>query len=109
MRTTAELSMKKRLAFPIGTRVIAVRDFGPVKEGAPGIITGTADMPFLWMSRPVYLCTFADNMKIAARHKEVDDFDHGYNLTDLERPDFSRVMAERAQAELADRTRAGHR
>ena len=88
---------------PIGTRVVAVRDFGPVMVGQPGIITGTSEESFLWMSRKVYLCTFADNVKIAARPKEIDDHDHGYSLDDLENPDYLSVKAERAKRELAAR------
>jgi hypothetical protein len=64
----------------IGTRVVAVRNFGPITEGQPGIITGIAEERWLWLSKRIYLCTFADNVKIAARPKEVDDYDHGYSL-----------------------------
>ena len=84
-----------------GTKVQAVRNFGPVKEGAPGIITGVADIPSIWRSRPAYLCTFANNMKVHARPKQIEAYDHGYNLDELEQPDFasilSRQMTLRAQ------------
>jgi hypothetical protein len=75
--------MASKLPLPIGTKVIAIKNFGPVLEGAPGIITGTADIPFLFWSRPVYLCTFAGNLKVAARPTEVDNFDHNRTLEDL--------------------------
>jgi hypothetical protein len=58
--------MTRRLPLPVGTKVVAVRNFGPVTEGQPGIITGTAEVPFFWWSRPTYLCTFADNVKVSA-------------------------------------------
>jgi hypothetical protein len=70
----------------IGTRVIAVRNFGPIKEGQPGIVAGIAAERWFRLSKPIYLCTFADNVKIAARPKEVEDYDHGYSLADLEKP-----------------------
>lgn len=92
---------KPELSLQFGTKVQAVRNFGPVKEGAPGIITGVADIPSFWRSRPAYLCTFADNMKVHARPKQIEAYDHGYNLDELEQPDFasilSRQMTLRAQ------------
>ena len=78
--------MKRPLPLQQGTKVIAVRNFGPVKEGAPGIITGAMEVPFFFWSRQTYLCTFANNMRIAARPNEIDDFDHGYSLEELEQP-----------------------
>jgi hypothetical protein len=62
------------------------RNIGPVRESAPGIITGMAEVPFFFRLRPVYLCTFAGNLKIAARSKEIDAFEHGYTLERLENP-----------------------
>jgi hypothetical protein len=96
--------MIKSLPLPIGTKIVAVCNIGSVKEGAPGIITGTAEEPFFWRSRPIYLCTFADNMRIAARPKEIDDYDHRYSLADLAPPDFLSVMRARTSAELAARS-----
>src|SRR5437763_2231910 len=76
--------MGRRLVLKVGTKVIAVRNFGPIKEGAPGIITEIAEAPFFFWSRSIYLCTFAENLKVAAKPKEIDDYDHGYSLNDLE-------------------------
>jgi hypothetical protein len=87
----------------IGTRVVAVRNFGPVKEGQPGIVTGTAEERWLWRTKLIYLCTFADNVRIAARPKEVEDFDHGYSLADLEAPNFLSVQAAHAREQLKAR------
>ncbi len=96
-----EPAVKPALPLQVGAKVRAVRSFGPVKKSTPGIITGLADFPFFWWSRPAYLCTFADNMKVHARPKLIEEFDHGYNLEELEQPDFasilSRQMALRAQ------------
>jgi hypothetical protein len=80
--------MRSKPQFQIGTKVIAVRDFGLIEEGAPGIVTGTAEYPFLWWSRSMYLCTFAGNVKIAAKSAEIDEFDHGCTLEEIENPDF---------------------
>jgi hypothetical protein len=74
------------LPLTVGTKIIAVRSIGPVREGAPGIITGIAEVPFFFRTRPVYLRTFAGNLKIAAQPKEIDDYDHGYALERLENP-----------------------
>jgi len=80
--------MTKRLSLPIGTKIIAVRSFGRVRKGQLGIITGTAEEGYLEAFRPVYLCRFANNVKIAAQPNEIDHFDHGYSLADLEKSRF---------------------
>ena len=72
--------MPTTLPLPVGTKIIAIRNIGQVREGAPGIITGVVKMPFFFWSKPMYLCTFAENLKIAARPEEIDDYDHGYTL-----------------------------
>ena len=84
-----------RTVVQIGTRVVAVRSFGPVKVGQLGIVTGIAEERRFWRSKPIYLCTFAGNVKLAACPKEVEDYDHGYSLADLEAPDFLSVQAAR--------------
>jgi hypothetical protein len=81
-----------RSPVPIGTRIIAIRNVGSVREGQPGIITGSTKVPFLFWKRFYYLCTFAGNVPLAVRPKEVDDDDHGYTLEDLENPDFLSAM-----------------
>ena len=109
-----EPAVKPGLPLQVGTKVRAVRKFGPVKKGTPGIITRLTDLPLFWWSRPAYLCTFADNMKVHARPKLVEAFDHGYNLEELEQPDFasilSRQMMLRAQQLISGRrpTRVGN-
>ena len=77
----------------IGATIIAVRNIGPVKEGTPGIVTGITEERWFWKSKLIYLCTFADNVRIAARPKEVEDYDHGYSLADLENPNFLSVLS----------------
>jgi hypothetical protein len=76
--------MSSRLPLQAGTLVIAVRNFGAIEEGTPGIITGTTEFPFLLWSRPYYLCSFAGGIPIAARPKEINAFDHGFSRTELE-------------------------
>jgi hypothetical protein len=75
---------------PVGTRIIATRNFGPIREGQPGIVTGIQMVPFLFWERLFYLCTFMGNIKVAARPKEIDDFDHGHTLEDIENSDQRR-------------------
>ena len=94
-------STSSELELPVGASVVAVRDFGPIRKGLPGIITGTAREPFFQGNRPVYLCTFADNMKSLTRPREIESCDHGYSLDDLESANFPDVMARRKAAELA--------
>jgi hypothetical protein len=100
-----ELGLKPGLPLPVGTKVRAFRNFGPVKEGAPGIITSIADTPRFWWSRPAYLCTFADNMKVHAPPNKIEAYDHKHSLEELEQPDFesvlSRLMTSRAQQMLS--------
>jgi hypothetical protein len=92
-----DLPRLSELPLKNGTKVIAVRNFGPVKEGAPGIITGTSVYRFFWWWRPTYLCTFADNMRVATRPNEIEENDHGYSLEDLEQPDFVRDVWQRGR------------
>jgi hypothetical protein len=85
--------MKPQLPLQAGTKIHAVRNFGPIKNGALGIITGVAELRFFWRSRPTYLCTFADNIKLHARPKHVETYEHGYILEELERPDFAAILS----------------
>ena len=95
--------MSTTLPLQIGTKIVAVGSFGPVKEGQPGIVTGIAEERWFWRLKPIYLCTFADNVKITARPKEVEDYDHGYSLTDLEATNFMSVQAARHRDQLKAR------
>jgi len=38
------------------------------------------DAPLFFWKRAMYLCMFADNVKIAARPNDIDDFDLGILL-----------------------------
>jgi hypothetical protein len=71
-----------------GTRIIATKNFGRIREGMLGVITGTAEVHFFFWKRTMYLCTFVGNFPVAAKPAEIDDFDHGYDLCDFEKPDF---------------------
>ena len=84
----------------MGARVVAVREFQACHRGQPGIVTGIAEEQWFWRSLRSIFCTFADNVKIAARPKEVDDYDHGYSLADLETPNFLSVQAARHRDQL---------
>jgi hypothetical protein len=88
--------MSRLSQLPIGARIIAVRDLGPIPERAPGIITGTTVKPFLFFwQRFYYLCTFADNVKVAARPQDVESFDHGRTLQQLEIPNYAELILSR--------------
>jgi hypothetical protein len=101
MFSKSKTSSSDQLPLPVGTRVVAVRDFGPIRKGLPGIITGTAREPFFQGNRLIYLCTFADNMKSLTRPTEIDSSDHGYSLDDLESENFLEVIERRKAAESA--------
>jgi hypothetical protein len=92
---------KQNLSLPVGTKVQAIRNFGPVKKGVPGIVTDVTAISFLWWSRPMYLCTFANNIKVHAPARQIAAYQHGYSIEELEQPDFasnlSRQMTLRAE------------
>jgi hypothetical protein len=92
-------SASDQLPLAVGAKVVALRDFGAIRKGLPGIITGTAREPFFQGNRSVYLCTFADNMKSLARPKEVASQDHDYSLEDLECASFVDMLARRKAGE----------
>jgi hypothetical protein len=90
-----------RLPLPVGTRVQAARNLGPIKKGTPGIITDVADISFFCWSRAAYVCTFAENKRVHARPRQIGVYEHGYSIEELQQPDFasnlSRQMTLRAQ------------
>ena len=87
-------AMSTELPLQVGSKVRAVCKFGSVKEGTLGIITGVANVRFSWQS-PAFLCTFADNMKVRARPKNIEAFNHEHSLKELEQPDFGSVLSQR--------------
>ena len=94
----------KKQPHTVGTKIIAVRNFGPIREGQPGVITGVVRMPyFFFWTRPFYLCTFFGNIKCAASPDEIDDYDHGHSLEDLEHDQSGLSPAEQLKAVLGKR------
>jgi len=87
-------AVSPEVPLPVGSKVWAVCNFGRVTEGAPGIITGAVDVRFFWQS-PTYLCTFANNMKVHARPKDIERYNHGHSLEELEQPDFDSILSRR--------------
>jgi hypothetical protein len=91
----------QRLPLLVGTKIQAARNFGPIKEGTPGIITDVVDLSLFCWSRPTYVCTFAENKRVHARPRQIAAYEHGYSIEELEQPDFasnlSRQMTLRAQ------------
>jgi hypothetical protein len=71
--------MAEHLPLTEGTRVIALRNLGPIRAGAPGVITGVTEMQSFWRRKSMYLCEFATvsgSAKVAARPQEVDTYNH---------------------------------
>ncbi len=73
-------------SLPIGTRVIADRDFGPIIKGQLGIITDLVrSRRGLWR-RAVHVCTFLGGIRVTARRTYIKEYDHGYSCELLEDP-----------------------
>jgi hypothetical protein len=77
-----------KLPLRTGTRIVAVRNFGPIKQGTPGIVTGTVESVSFWLSRLTYSCTFGGNISVLAKPTQIEVLDHGYTLIELENPQF---------------------
>lgn len=69
----------------VGTPVLATKNIGPVEDGQPGMITGVIEVKHFFWKRPLYLCTFFGNVKVAMKPNEVSDYNHGRSLAELER------------------------
>jgi hypothetical protein len=80
--------LASELSLRTGTRIVAVRNFGPIKQGTPGIVTGTVQSVSVWFSRLTYSCTFAGNVRVLAKPRQIEVLDHGYSLVELENPQF---------------------
>jgi hypothetical protein len=75
--------MKTKL-FPVGTHILAIKNIGPAQDGQPGIVTGVVEVPFFFWKRPMYLCTFFGNIKVAMKPNEVTEFNHGHSQDQME-------------------------
>ena len=66
---------------------------------------GVAEVLALFWQSPMYLCTFANNMKVRARPKDIEPYNHTHDLEELKQSDLdaiqSRRMISRAQQLLA--------
>jgi len=87
-------AVSAELPLRVGSKVRAVCKFGSVKEGTPGVITAVADVRFFWQSL-TYLCTFADNIKVRARPKDIEAYNHEHSLEELEQPDLRSIQSRR--------------
>lgn len=83
-QTVVEALMKCFAPLPIGTRVIAEKDFGPIIKGQFGIVTGLVRRG-LWRS-PAYACTFLGGIKVTALGRHMTRHDHGCSCQMLEDP-----------------------
>ncbi len=68
---------------PIGTRVVAVKSFGPIMEGQKGIVTGLVGRRW-W--RATCACTFLGGINVAAPGRHIARPDHGCSWQMLEDP-----------------------
>jgi len=84
----------QELPLSVGSRVWAVCKIGSVTKGTPGIITGAAEARFFWQS-PTYLCTFANNMKVRVRPKDIEPYNHAHSLEELEQSDLQSIQSRR--------------
>ena len=84
---------RPELPLPVGSKVWAVCKFGSVTEGTPGIITGVTEVRFFWQS-PMYLCTFANNMRVRARPKDIEPYNHAHSLEELKQSDFKSIQSQ---------------
>lgn len=76
-----------------GTKIQAVRNLGSVKKGTPGIIIAKISASYFGLLPSRYQCTFANNIRTSARPKQIQTFDHPYNLEALEDPDFTSILS----------------
>jgi len=78
--------MARATFFPLGTRIVPIRDVGPVRKGQPGIVTDIVNMPsFLWWRRK-YVCIFAGNVSSVIEPVQLEARDHGYTVEQLQAP-----------------------
>jgi len=76
-----------------GTKVLAVCNFRSVKKGAFGIITGQAGRSYFGPSWSRYPCTFANNIRISVRSKQIQACNHSFSLEELEHSDFATIQS----------------
>jgi hypothetical protein len=90
--------MARHPLFPVSTNIVAARNFSMIEEGAPGVMTGTADVAFFLWTRRYYLGTFADDLRITAPPEDIDAFDHRISVAALEAreemPPFSELYEQ---------------
>lgn len=85
---------------PVSTRVVAVKNVGPVAEGQPGVVTGYVEVPFFFWKRQVYLCTFFGNVRLAMKPAEIEAHEHGYSREQIgQAEDASLSVAEQLRRE----------
>ncbi len=50
-------------------------------------MTGVVERGFAFWKRPIYLCIFFGNVKIAMEADEISDFNHGRSIEELSEPE----------------------
>ena len=71
---------------PVGTRVIAAKNFGPIIKGQLGIVTEPAVGRRSFWRRSAYACTFLGGIRVTIPGTHIRKHDHGCGGQMLEDP-----------------------
>ena len=77
--------MLRSTRLSVGSKVVAMRDFGPVVKGQLGIVTHVVRAHRLFWRR-LYICTFLGDVSAVAQPDEIERFDHGIKMDMLKDP-----------------------
>ena len=73
-------------ALPIGTSIIAAKNFGPIVRGQLGIIDARMRGSRFLSWRRLYVCTFLGGIRVAALRRQIAGRDHGLSTPMLQDP-----------------------
>jgi FAD/FMN-containing dehydrogenase len=73
-------------SLPVGTRVIASKNFGPITKGQLGIVTELAVRRRRFWKRTAYACTFLRGIRVTASSRHIRRHDHACTSEMLEDP-----------------------
>jgi hypothetical protein len=85
-RHSVEAPMGFITSLPVGTRVIAAKNFGPIIKGQLGIVTELAVGRRSFWRRSAYACTFLGGIKVMASRRHIRKHDHACTFQMLEDP-----------------------
>jgi hypothetical protein len=73
-------------SLPVGTRVIAANDFGPIIKGQLGIVTELAVGRRGFWRGTAYACTFLGGIKVTAWSRHIREYGHTCTFQMLQDP-----------------------